>query len=185
MHCDVVEKVQKLMEQLSCDVSAASILQEAPLAAEMANATRWSSCYQTLNRFLELKEVLRAVEHKEVNELMLADEEIVAVGQLCQRLQRLDFVTVKLQDDTTNWYRARVIFNGFIKACPNQKWRISSKANLTENVKFKNALVKIQSNCDFALRKAEERFVKHLLKLIDPQPPKTSEHVNSTEKSIS
>lgn len=99
--------------------------------------------------------------HGWVLELLLSDADSSKIQQLLAHLEVSDSITAVLQDRATTLHRARVMFDGVHKSCPEMKPHIGANVHIID---FENAFVKIPSNLDIRIIKAKERTGHHLLK---------------------
>lgn len=161
---EVIEKVQAIMKKLSYQIPAAKLRRFTLLKAKQRNVTRWSSTYDMLRRYRELKEFLPKLDDVELESILLSEEEDILVDHLCTKLRDLDSVTKELQRSNISLAEARVLFDGVIEKYPNSKRRLGPDSNIIENKRFESAIVKIQQNREEELTLAEKRAVAHLKK---------------------
>lgn len=112
VHCKVVKNAQRLKKTPSCSVLAALLRLETPLSAKTAIKTRWISTYWMLSRFFKLKNVLEAVNYKEVGVLMLTD---VKTAELCS--------IVSVCSDSILWLLSCEITTPFLSYASHVWWR--------------------------------------------------------------
>ncbi len=81
-----------------------------------------------------------------------------ALFELCEKLEKLDYVTKSLQCDTTTLADARLMFDCVIEECPITSTRLSSSASIVHQPDFETGIMKTQEgdivNMDHACYKS-------------------------------
>lgn len=161
-----VGHVRELMRKLSYQIPAARLRRLTHLKAKIDNDTRWSSTYEMLKRYIDIKDVLPELGMPEIDDLLLIEEDHIQVVSTCKKLEDIDSITKKLQDPTISISDTRALFDGMIERFSSMdcmKQRLGPKAAIVENPQFESAIVKIQDGFEHRLTPTEKRAVQHLL----------------------
>ena len=142
-HDDIITIVNDLMKKLRNLVPAAKLRQFTPLAAKTRNDTRWSSTYQMISRYFEIRSMIRQIDLPEVRLLLPTEDEEAELSDLFKKLQQLDTVTKSLQSEKMTVSLVRYIFDEVISRFPCTKHRLSTTARIVHNSDFENGIVKI------------------------------------------
>jgi len=166
-HDNVIEKVNVLMGKLSYSIPAALLRQKTSLCAKRCNTTRWSSTFEMMQRYCNIRHHLPEIDHPEVQELLLSEEENSDTDALLKRLTDLNSVTVELQSDCTTLEDCRVLFDGVLEKYPLMKDRLGDKTSMVLNPHFEEAIRKIQRGEESELKGVQQRATLHLRKKRD------------------
>lgn len=154
-----IEKVQKIMKKLSCQLPAAKLRRFTHLKAKQNNVTRWSSTYDMLKRYVELREFLTLLD---IPDIFLSSREDAEVNSVLVTLSDLDSITKELQKESTTMCEARTLFDGVLSEFPEMENRLSATSNIIENKVFEAAIIKIQDGRQADLTAREAQTVSHL-----------------------
>lgn len=94
------------------------------LSAKRCNTTRWSSTFEKMPRYCNIKHHLPDTDHRKVQELLLSEKENSDTDALLKRFTDFNSVTVELQSDCKLLVDCRVLFNGVFKNHPSMKDRL-------------------------------------------------------------
>lgn len=89
-----------------------------------------------VRRYVEILEYIRQVNHQDVKQLLLTEDENKEVSELLRRLSAMDSVTIELQSDSTTLLDARNLFVGLIQKYPRFSTRLSACFKIVENESF-------------------------------------------------
>ena len=95
-HETLLFKVHALMKKLRTPLMAARLAKQTPLNAKTQNVTRWSSSFDMLRRYNELREFLHHLNSTELDAYFLSTAEDRRVNELLDRLQNLNSITLSL-----------------------------------------------------------------------------------------
>lgn len=159
---DLVQIVRCLMKKLSFQIPAAKLRRLTPLKSQHANATRWSSTFHMLKRYLVLKEFIVQLDDAEIIDLLPDGEEHARIETICNKMSDLDSITLQLQDDHTTISDARDMFDAIMHRHGCTKHRLAQNAPIVENVTFESALIKVQRGEENKLSTQEKKAISHL-----------------------
>lgn len=181
---DEITKVNDLMKKLSYQIPAAKLRRFTHLKAKISNETRWSSTYNMLKRYIEIKEYLPQLELPEIDELLLSDQDDLTIERLCQKFANLDSVTIALQDNSTTISKARCLFDSVIEDYPRLASRLATDAQIVDNDHFENAIAKIQLSQEHDLTVNEQRAVKDFKLEHNSQENRNNRRLSLAERAI-
>lgn len=167
---DIINNVRELMKKLRNPKRRAQLRNYTNLSPLVCNDTRWSSTYEMLRRYIEVKEHLPQLHVEEIDDLIPSRKEHDGILDLCKTLGSLDSVTKCLQKDSTTISEVRALFDTVIIHYPTTEPRLGPTANIVENPEFESALVKIQRGTIRDMDGNEEQAVKKLC-VSSPQSP--------------
>ena len=137
----MTKQVSRLMKK-ACTLKIASQLRDlTDYAAVRDNDTRWSSTYNMLKRFLNIKTELSAI--VELLTLFPNHLEVDILSRACETMKKFDSVTIMLQRDGMTFVESREIFDLFVKDYPEFKHYIADDAAIVEDVVFERTIMKI------------------------------------------
>ncbi|RHY69411.1 hypothetical protein DYB34_008694 [Aphanomyces astaci] len=142
-HATVIDKVNALMTKLRFTLPAARLRHVTPLRAITLSATRWSSTFNMLKRYIELKPFLLAIADDSIDVLRLNVVEDREVTALLVTLEDLNSITLALQGDESSLLEVRQIFDTVIEDYPDAVGRLGPSARVVKNPCFESAIVKI------------------------------------------
>ncbi|RQM24204.1 hypothetical protein B5M09_007767 [Aphanomyces astaci] len=144
------------MTKLRFTLPAARLRRVTPLRAITLSATRWSSTFNMLKRYIELKPFLWAIADDSIDVLRLNVVENREVTALLVTLEDLNSITLALQGDECSLLEVRQIFDTVIEDYPNAVGRLGPSARVVKNPSFESAIVKILRGTETTMT-AEER----------------------------
>lgn len=151
------------MERLLYSIPAALLRGFTTLAAQTDSITRWSSIYHMVLKYSEIREHVSKVEHADVKERLLCDDENQKVEELLRVLASLRSVTMKLKSKRMDILDAWNLFDGSIKEFQSFTIGLSQSANIVDSVPSPK-FVKYRTVIEDSLSCSELRVVPHLLK---------------------
>ncbi|KAG6611757.1 RWD domain-containing protein 3 [Phytophthora cinnamomi] len=157
-HEPLLQKVNSLMDQLRHPNNAAELRNHTPLRAKKRNATRWSSTYAMLERYVDFRPHIRLVEA--VEDDVPPSSEHKQLGDVLHHLGRLDSVCKRLQCESTTMSEVRLLFDSVVADYPIMGDHLKPTANIVHFPAFENDLVKLAAG--ESLSASEAAALKHL-----------------------
>jgi len=144
----ILDSVNNIMVKLRNIKLAARLRQQTELVAVIRNDTRWSSTYNMIKRYPELKEFLPHVcpENDDFMDLILNKKETASLEKLFKELTKLQSVTEVLQSPNITMLQVRQIFDKVIMDFPETKQYLSEDAEIILFKDFESGIVKLLSN---------------------------------------
>jgi hypothetical protein len=156
-HVELLSSINILMGQLGRLRAGGQLRRLTELRPVRRNATRWSSVYKMVQRFVELLPYLDDV--PSVDEYMLTRAQTARAKTLAEVLTGLDSVTRTLQSQDLDMADVRALFAGLYRMYPDLH-HLSPESELIRNPDFENGVVKILSNIESELSQAEALAVQ-------------------------
>lgn len=113
-HDDVIIKVHELVNKHSFQVITVMLKRLTPLCTRTANATRWSSIYFILKRYVKRRVFILRIDLPKLSQLLLTKVEDENVDPLSEKLNDLDSITETLQDESVTLAEARAPFDEMV-----------------------------------------------------------------------
>ncbi|KAF1791997.1 Ribonuclease H-like domain [Phytophthora cactorum] len=151
----LIDQVQTLCIQLRYPNNAAEIARHTHYKSLKSNATRWSSTYQMLARYVKIRDAINMV--AAVEDLLPRPSIHRQVVQLANKLEALDSVCVKRQSEERRLADVRLLFDAVMAKYPATSHHLSASARIVHSPVFESAVVKLLS--DRALTAEEEESV--------------------------
>jgi|Laugrespbdmm15sd_2_1035082.scaffolds.fasta_scaffold21012_1 hypothetical protein len=144
-HEPLLKTIHDIMVKLSTIKLGAKLLRETPLHPVQRNATRWSSTFSMIKRFIELKDIL---EDKFSEDFELpARAGIRKIGDIFENLKNFESVSKKLQKEKEcNILTQRQLFDGLIELYPSTKEYLAADAPIVHSPEFEAAVCKVLLN---------------------------------------
>jgi hypothetical protein len=139
-----LSKISRLMVTLRNVKQAGKLRTKTKLSPVLRNDTRWSSTYQMLKRFFEIKDFIDASDRALAVNLP-SGLEIVTLQEVMKDLEEFESATKLLQDRKRTLLEVRAIFDGLLESYPTMHHYISSKSNFVHSPAFENGVVKVQA----------------------------------------
>jgi hypothetical protein len=137
----VILKVSNVMKK-ACTLKLAAKLRElTDYSAVKENATRWSSTYQMVSRFLKIQQQLSCV--SELLAIFPSHVEMDHLSRTYETLKKFDEVTIMLQKDGITFVRVREIFDEVLLDFPELSTHLADDADIVKNPIFEKAIVRI------------------------------------------
>ena len=165
----VINKIQQLMVKLRGVKLSAKLRQHTNLRHVLFNATRWSSVFDMICRYREIKSILQEEMQSEANivDLLLSPKENSEVDCLFSELKDLNSVSVALQKEKLDMSTARLLIDEtakkFPKLDPENKY-LGKNARIVKNKHFETGIVKILDGKENELSLTEILQCKRLKK---------------------
>lgn len=93
---------------------------------------------------MKLRTYLPDLNCNELNEILLDRKEDLIVDRLCTKLSDINSICKRLQQDSTNFFDLRALFNTVIDHNLETADRLSCDETVLQNPVFENAIVKLQ-----------------------------------------
>ena len=173
-YSDIVTKLNTLMLKLRSLKLAGKLRTYTMLKPVLFNATRWTSIYQLLQRYIELRPIIQAhfASDSGLLEHLLAPKEDAEVDKLMKEVKTLNSVTVALQRESIDMASVRLLFNEILKNFPdldkNNKY-LSQNSAIVKDKHFEAGVVKIQEGNEEGLSLAEKVACARLSKANDEE----------------
>jgi hypothetical protein len=139
-----LSKISRLMVTLRNVKQAGKLRTKTKLSPVLRNDTRWSSTYQMLKRFFELKDFIDASDRAMVVNLPTGLE-IITLQEVMKNLEEFETATKLLQDNKRTLLEVRAIFDGLLESYPEMDHYISSDSSFVHSPAFENGIVKVQA----------------------------------------
>jgi hypothetical protein len=178
-----LEKVSQISRKRRTIKNSAELGKKTPLRPVLRNATRWSSTYMMLQRFLKLKEFIDPM-NTELARLMPSAAELITLNVLSEEMSKFQSVTMELQKDGINMHDVRVLFDAIIVEHPNLSLYLSPNAEIVHSPHFESGLVKVirdKDNCNLSML---EKIELEKLKIDCPTNPSPLQDVSFAERAL-
>ena len=177
----VLNKVKKLMKKLRSCSKAGALRLETSLKPVINNATRWSSTFCMIARYISIERFLDRTD-RDIIHLLLTAPEHEEVRMLEVHLKQINDVTVLLQGDAITLSTARVLLDGIVSlnlpgADPNQ--HITANAAIVRFPDFESGIIKLLNDQASELSAEEAEEVSVFIKMdVDHQDQQYEESGN-------
>ena len=169
-----LSKISRLMVTLRNVKQAGKLRTKTKLSAVLRNDTRWSSTFQMLKRFFEIKDFIDSSDRALAVNLP-SGLEVVTLQELMKDLEEFESATKLLQDSKRTLLEVRAIFDGLLENYPSMHHYISGESNFVHSPAFENGIVKVQSEQldDMSPEEKEllEPFLENNPTLVSPTRP--------------
>ena len=160
---ELLQKINTIMVKLRGLILGEKLKKLTNLTPKVRNVTRWSSSYQMVQRYVELREFLALLESDEVDALSLTPAENRRADALLQQVKPLESVNKVLQTNSNTVSDASVLFDAVIQKYSDTANLLSSSAGIVHSPNFENAVIKIKRNNSSAISREESISVSSLL----------------------
>lgn len=143
---NILSKVNELMKKLKKLVPSAKLAKFTKLRAKTRNCTRWSSCFEMLKRYKEIKNFLPLLLIPELDELLPSTLEDREINNILVKLNDLESITKTLQREDINLNDVRCLFDEVIQEYPETATRLAMDSSIVEDSIFENAVIRILDN---------------------------------------
>uniref|UniRef100_H3GLP2 BED-type domain-containing protein n=1 Tax=Phytophthora ramorum TaxID=164328 RepID=H3GLP2_PHYRM len=140
----LIDQVQTLCIQLLYPNNAAELARHTHYKPLRANATRWSSTYQMLARYVKIRDDIKMV--AAVEDLVPRPSSHRQIVQLVNKLEALDSVCVKRQSEERILADVRLLFDAVMAKFPATSHHLSSSAQIVHSPVIERAVVKLLSD---------------------------------------
>lgn len=184
----ILMKVNGLMKKLGNLVAQAKLSKFTHLKPVVRNATRWSSTYEMVKRYQELKRFLPELQVPEIDNLLLTVVEERELLRSYTKLHELNEVTKKLQYENWTLADVRFHFDCILEGFPRWEHYLGTGINLQEgqstivhSAYFESAIVKLQLNRENELNASELRALRRIKYWCDDTPQTEDRRVANYE----
>ncbi len=108
--------------------------------------------YEMLRRYIRIREHLPSLDCEVIDGLALTYNDNRRVDTIMKQLEPLKSVTKALQNDTTTVSDARALSDALIDKFPSTANKLSSFADIIQNLVFENSIVKRQCGKEMRYR---------------------------------
>ena len=155
------------------------------LSAVLRNDTRWSSTFQMLERFFEIKDFIDTSDRALAVNLP-SGLEVVTLQEVMKDLEEFESATKLLQDSKRTLLEVRAIFDGLMETYPSMHHYISGESKFVHSPAFENGIVKVQLEQQDDILEEEKELLEPFLvsnipTLVSPTKP-TSLSVQALNK---
>lgn len=154
-HEELLDRVNNLMCKLRTPIMAARLMKLTVKRAKTRNYTRWSSAFEMLKRYQELREFLPNMDESEIDDIALTNAENRNLDKLMPSLKDLESVTKRLQERNVTVSDVRGLFDSVMDEYPDTTPRLSTSASILYSPVFESAVVKVQLGKAAALSRDE------------------------------
>ena len=158
----VVNKVKRLMKKLRTANKSGALQMETHLKPLLSNATRWSSTFCMVERYLMILDCIDCND-PQLFPLMLSPLENARVKEMTRVMKMMNDVTVLLQGDAINHHTSRVLLDGVIalNIGVSPDLHISKTANIIREPSFENGLAKLAAGYHHDILTDDEKVALH------------------------
>jgi len=170
-----LSKISRLMLTLRNVKQAGKLRTKTKLSAVLRNDTRWSSTFQMLKRFFEIKDFIDTSDRALAVNLP-SGLEVVTLQEVMKDLEEFESATKLLQDSNRTLLEVRAIFDGLLETYPSMHHYISGESNFVHSPAFENGIVKVQSEQQDDILEDEKELLEPFLasnipNLVSPTKP--------------
>jgi hypothetical protein len=155
-----INALRTLVTKASTIKNAAQLMKTTELRPVLSNVTRWSSCYEMIERYLRIQVDLERVEA--LGQYMLSTPQNLALKDAVKHLRAFDATGKHLQQKGLSFIEARSTFDYILTKYPVMSTHLGREAKIIHDKVFERALLKIHN--DNPLDQEEARSVEHLLR---------------------
>lgn len=178
-----LDKVSLISRKLRTIKNTAQMRRKTSLRPVLRNATRWSSTYLMLQRFLQLKEFIDPM-NIELAGLMPSAAELISLKRLSEDMSKFQSITMQLQNDRISLYDVRVPFDAIVEEYPVMSHYLSPNANIVHSSHFETGVMKLMRDGDAATLEHPEALALHKLKLNLAANPSAQEDLSFAERAL-
>ena len=149
-HEILLSKISELMKKLQTYKNRAVLRKSTTLVPVIRNSTRWSSTYEMLKRYCELRPMIDS-SSIELATLLPSSTENLMTEILLRGLKKFHSITLKLQSEDVDIGQVRVLFDAVILEFPDLGQYLSPNAEIVKSAAFETAIVKTMSGVDLTL----------------------------------
>ena len=165
----LIEKIHLLCIELRHNNNAGILRLCTKLRVRIKNATRWSSTYQMLIRYNEIKEHLTLERFPHLVAKFLTPQEEVQLGELLVAMKKFNDITVYLQRADLTVLDARAIFDRIVAEYPAMVHHLGGDATLVRNRPFDKGIVLIMKGDEISMNQYHKDECQRLLKPADDE----------------
>jgi hypothetical protein len=180
----LLSKLDAIMARLRTLKEAAKLRSKTDYSAVLRNATRWSSTYSMVKRYMIISAFIDVAD-VDLADVLLSPAEQLQVSNLLEHLKDLNSVTLKLQVQGFTMSEARLALDMIIQDFPLLADYVGTDARIVKDPDFERGVIKIQRRQEGQLTTEEREAVKCLLRPVHEVPPEETLQVESDDDSFS
>ena len=165
----ILSKVSNVMKKASTLKVASKLRALTHYSTVRENATRWSSTYQMVSRFLKIQHHLSAI--VDLLAIFPTHIEMDVLARAHVVMKKFDEVTVMLQKENISFLRVREIFDEVLQDFPSFDTHLGTDASIVQSPVFEKAVVRISKGLPLS---AEQRTEVALLLKTEQEDLSTS-----------
>lgn len=169
------------MGKLKTALLAAKLRQLTPLVARTRNETKWSSSFDMVQRYFEIKDFISKIESPDLVPFLLAPMDIKKLEGLLKELKKMEVITKQLQNECTTMAEVRDLFDPVIDDYSDIESLLSPTVEIVHQYHFDWAVLKVQ-NGQVDLMSLEERLTLRPFEVTESLIQKSQ---NETQEDLS
>ena len=136
---EVLSLVHSLMVKLWTLRNSAKLRRVTELRPIQRNVTRWSSTFEMLKRFTELKEFIDTTD-AQIAPLFPSSVQQLEIQDLHTHLEKFESVSKKIQEDSTTLWEARSLFDAHLEQYPALDHHLGASMSITHSPEFETII---------------------------------------------
>jgi len=181
---ETLSKISRLMVTLRNVKQAGKLRTKTKLSPVLRNVTRWSSTFQMLKRFFEIKDFIDSSDRVLAVNLP-SSLELVTLQEVMKDLEEFDSATKLLQDSKRTLLEVRAIFDGLLENYPSMHHYISGESNFVHSPAFENGIFKVQSEQLDDILEEEKELLEPFLQRTIPNLASPTKHTSLSAQALS
>jgi len=174
----VIKVINQLMTKLAAPLKLATLRKSTALRPIIRNATRWSSCFDMIERFFAIKDYLNTTD-TDIAALMPNQVQILQLGHILEELRLLNELTIYLQKSTLNLANVRKCFDKVSSKHSNMKKYLDVNSPIVHCPYFDSGIIKVLEGNEEQLNDEEKQLISKLLRNEGKTEPSTVTFCNS------
>ncbi|KAE9341381.1 hypothetical protein PF008_g10647 [Phytophthora fragariae] len=165
-HAELLDKLHKLMAKLNTIKNRHRLRELGGLMPVFNNATRWSSTFMMVDRYVERRNIIRSMEQLDEGlvDLLPTPREDAHLTDLYGHLKNFESVNKRLQTEYgLTLADVRLLFDHVLEHYPETSRYLAPDAAVVKYPAFENGIVKVQ-NKDSRLSRQERAALARLLR---------------------
>lgn len=176
---EVISVLRRLMAELRFGKNAIRLANLTNYRPVWMNETRWSSCFEMLQRYVQLEPRVKTI--AEVDQYLLSQDQRQVIKESLRRMSCFQAWTKMLQGSDHSWYDVQKYLDAFVVEEPSFCNRLSREARIVQNSPFENALFKVCEKNEHLLSENEKRILVKFERN-DTSSPSEEEEENEEEE---
>lgn len=141
-HQDTISLVRYIMHKMKYGINAARLRKKMPLGEIGDQTTRWSSCYNMLKIFNEIKYFIKSCGIYHVTKIVPNAKQSMEIYEICKRHDQLDSITKELHKEDISLSLVWACFYEAIAFCPDKASRLKGSLEIVLQPDFESAIRK-------------------------------------------
>ena len=130
----------------------------------LRQATRWSSTFAMVRRYIELKDVMDKIDDDEITSMLLSRRDEKALLAVLESLAKFESTSKELQNaDGITLLDVRDLFDALIKEAPQVKQYLGPDASIVKSPEFESACVQVLLGNEAAIPEKETSVLNKLV----------------------